>query len=126
MALDIEHQWGGDLSASSSGDLAGATGSAAITQRLLRRLLTNPNDYIWNLDYGAGLPKFVGTPSRSVEIEAIVRAQIMLEPTIARLPEPTIGISEPALTDMRSFQVDIQFSEASTGMQSRLSAPVSG
>jgi hypothetical protein len=53
---DIFHEWGSDLVVGSGGDLALATGSAIVSQRVRRRLLTNPGDYLWNLDKGADWP----------------------------------------------------------------------
>ncbi|MEE3500197.1 hypothetical protein [Acidiphilium acidophilum] len=47
--------FGGDLAIDAGGDLALAAGSALTEQRVLRRLLTNPGDYIWQLSFGAGL-----------------------------------------------------------------------
>ena len=52
---DINHLWGNDLAFSATGDLATADVPTLTQQRVLRRLLTNPGDYIWELDYGAGL-----------------------------------------------------------------------
>ena len=43
---DIFHEWGSDLVVGSGGDLALASGSAVVSQRVCRRLLTNPGDYI--------------------------------------------------------------------------------
>jgi hypothetical protein len=125
MILDIEHQWGGDLGTGSTGDLAVTTGSTAVTQRLLRRLLTNPGDYIWNLTYGAGLPGFVGAPTRTKEIEAVVRSQMALEAAIARVPQPVIDVSNQVSTEMGAFQIDIRYADALTGTQNVMSIPVS-
>ena len=73
---DIFHQWGSDLTVSSSGDLAISAGSDTVSQRVYRRLLTNPGDYIWNLDYGGGFAQFVGTPTNNTDIEAVIRTQL--------------------------------------------------
>ena len=55
---DISHQWGSDLSIGPTGDFALVSGAILGQQRVLRRLLTNPGDYIWHPDYGAGLAEF--------------------------------------------------------------------
>src|ERR1700739_2948205 len=89
---DLSHLWGSDLQVSPTGDLALATGTALTQQRILRRLLTNPGDYIWQLDYGAGLPRFVGTPGAAAGIQAVIRGQICLEPSVAQAPEPVIDV----------------------------------
>ena len=61
---DIFHEWGADLAAGSSGDIALASGTDLISQRVCRRLLTNAGDYLWNLEYGAGLAQFIGQPAK--------------------------------------------------------------
>ena len=88
--LDIFHNWGDDLAVGNSGDLALSSGSDTTNQRILRRLLTNPGDYIWNLDYGGGLGQFVGKPVRSKEIEGVIRTQLLEEAAIAASPAPRI------------------------------------
>ncbi len=75
---DIFHEWGGDLVVGSGGDLVLSVGSDMVSQRVLRRLLTNPGDYLWNLDYGGGLAQFVGTPTNSADIESTVRTKLAL------------------------------------------------
>ena len=47
---DLNHYIGGDLSASNTGDLSSAPGLLRSQQRILRRLLTNPGDYIFHPD----------------------------------------------------------------------------
>ena len=89
---DIFHEWGSDLSVGSRGDLALATAADAINQRVCRRLLTNAGEYLWNLDYGGGLAKFVGTPADTVEIEAVVRTQLSLETLVPNTPAPQINV----------------------------------
>ncbi len=87
---DIFLEWGGDLNVSSSGDLALTTGSAMINQRVCRRLITNPGDYLWNLTYGGGLAKFVGSPANSASIEAAVMTQLALELAVPATPAPQV------------------------------------
>jgi len=45
--VDVQHRWAGDLAVTATGDLAVVTGGPLGTERVLRRLLTNPADYIW-------------------------------------------------------------------------------
>lgn len=87
---DIFHEWGSDLMVGSGGDLALASGSAVVNQRVSRRLLTNPGDYIWNLDYGAGLAQFVGLPAKSADIEAVIANQLLLETAVPTTPAPQV------------------------------------
>lgn len=59
-------------------------------QRVLRRLLTTPGTYIWHLEYGAGLPQYVGQPGVPSAINAVIMSQMFLEDTVARDPLPTV------------------------------------
>ena len=87
---DLAHDFGADLAFGPTGDLALAQGPEAGRQRVLRRLLTNARDYVWHLDYGAGLASFVGQPAAALRIAAVVRAQIFREAAVARSPEPVV------------------------------------
>lgn len=89
---DLSHVIGGDLTIAPWGDLATVSGSALGQQRVLRRLLTNAGDYIWQLDYGAGLPAMVGTPADAAAMTGMVRHQIFLESAVARRPSPAIVV----------------------------------
>ncbi|HUN43480.1 MAG TPA: hypothetical protein VMU81_24560 [Acetobacteraceae bacterium] len=90
--VDIDHQWGSDLGFGPTGDIAIVSGSAMGQERVLRRLLTNPLDYIWQPAYGAGLAAFVGQPANTTRIKSVIRSQIFNESTVARDPEPTINV----------------------------------
>jgi hypothetical protein len=81
--FDLSHQWASDLSIGPTGDLALASGSMLGQQRVLRRLMTNPGDYIWQLGYGAGLGQFIGQPTNASQIQAVIRSQ--KQPWRARL-----------------------------------------
>ncbi len=109
---DIFHAFAGDLALSPTGDLATATGATLTQQRVLKRLLTNAGDYIWNPDYGAGLASFVGQPASTLRIAAIIRSQIFKEPTVARTPEPAIDIQ---LSPIGIVTVHIRYADATTG-----------
>jgi len=109
---DLSHEFGADLAAGPTGDLALATGVALGRQRVLRRLLTNPGDYIWQPDYGAGLGRFVGQPAAPERIRAVVRSQIFRERSVARSPEPVVEVQ--AGDDGRVF-VAIRYADADSG-----------
>jgi phage baseplate assembly protein W len=108
---DLAHDFGADLSFSPTGDLTLATGADAGRQRVLRRLLTNPGDDIWNLDYGAGLATFVGQPASGLRIEAVVRAQVFREAAVARSPELVIQTAEIGPSALR---LDLRYADATT------------
>jgi phage baseplate assembly protein W len=120
---DLSHQWGADLAVGPTGDLATADGSLLGQQRVLRRLLTNPGDYIWQLDYGAGLGRFIGKPVNAGQIQAAIRSQIFKETAVARTPEPTINVS---LGPAGVVAVDIRYVDATSGQTQILSFTVGG
>lgn len=121
--MDIWHQWGADLAVGPTGDLATVSGTLLGTQRVLRRLLTNPNDYIWQLAYGAGLARFVGQPTNTLQISAVIRAQIFQEAAVARSPEPVITVSGQTTG---AVYAGIRYVDGETGQTQVLSFSVSG
>ncbi len=114
--------WGGDLSATLTGDLELASGTTLGQQRVLRRLLTNPGDYIWHLQYGAGLAQFVGRPCNVADINATIRSQIFMETSVARLPEPIIEVQN---NHNGSVYVYIRYADTTTGATQILAFSVS-
>ncbi len=120
---DLAHQFGQDLSVGPSGDLAAASGTTLGQQRVLRRLLTNAADYIWNLSYGAGLGQFVGQPAAAERIRAVVRGQIFREAAVARTPEPVVDVQEgPAGT----ITVSVRYADADSAQTQTLSFTIGG
>jgi hypothetical protein len=89
---DLAHQFGSDLTANAMGDIALADGTFLGQQRVLKRLLTNPGDYIWHIGYGAGLARFVGLPANGARITAVARTQMLLEAVVARTPAPAVSV----------------------------------
>ena len=122
---DIAHQWGSDLTIGSTGDLTTVSGATLAQQRVLRRLLTNPGDYIWQLDYGAGLARFIGQPGNALQIRAIVRSQIFKEASVARTPEPVIDVSFGPAGATGTVYMHIRYVDADTGQTQLLSFSVS-
>lgn len=109
---DLAHVMGQDLSFGPTGDFALVDGADETTQRLLRRLLTNPHGYLWRSDYGAGLAAFVGQPAQETRIAAIARAQVFMEAAVAQVPAPVIGVtSYPDGT----VALDVSYADAGTG-----------
>ncbi len=87
---DLFLEWGADLVVGSGGDIALTSNPNMISQRVCRRLLTNPGDYLWNLGYGAGLAQFIGEPARSSKIEAVISSQLLLETAVPTSPAPQV------------------------------------
>ena len=118
---DISHTFGGDLSLSATGDLLCEDGDTLTQQRVLRRLLTNAGDYIWQLPYGAGLGQMVGLPAKQAAIENIIRSQIFAENAVAQVPAPVVTTT--VNTD-GTVNVKIIYADAVTGASSTLSFKV--
>lgn len=96
---DISHVYGQDLAVSPSGDLALVTKSDRTIQRIIRRLLTQPTDsngsaYPWQPEYGVGLGAKIGEALDTRAIAAAVRSQMLMEPTVQKVPSPTIKVVE--------------------------------
>jgi hypothetical protein len=87
---DVALPWGGDLTIGAAGDLLLVQAGALSQQRVLRRLLTNQNDYVWQPDYGAGLGQFVGATNAVQPAAGLVHAQILLEASVAPQPIPVV------------------------------------
>jgi len=90
---DLALNFGSDLSIGPTGDLALTDGSVLTEQRVLRRLLTNAGDYIWQLSYGAGLGQFVGRPGVVAAIAGLARAQMLQEAAVAVNPPPMVTVA---------------------------------
>ncbi|MBW4091065.1 MAG: hypothetical protein HIU82_08150 [Proteobacteria bacterium] len=121
---DLSHQWGADLAVGPTGDLAVTMGAALGQQRVLRRLLTNPGEYIWQPDYGAGLARFIGQPANRLQIQALIRSQIFKESAVARTPEPIIDVSISPGGAAGTVYVYIRYQDAGSGQTQVLSFSV--
>lgn len=93
---DASHIFGSDLALGATGDLLMADGVSESQQRVLRRLLTNPKDYLWQPDYGAGLPAYIGLPLDAAAMSALIKSQMYLERDVSHAPEPVVNLSEIA------------------------------
>lgn len=116
---DLWHVWGTDLTVNASGDLLSVAGTERGKQRVLRRLMTNPatadapGDYIFQPEYGAGLPRFIGQPVDPQKITAAILAQMLLEDAVASVPAPVVSVSRIG-TDNSAFSVAIAYNDAAT------------
>jgi len=110
------------LSVSPSVDLALADATTTGTQRIYRRLLTNPQlsdqsgnpisspDYTWEPTYGGGLARKVGSPGNASALKALIKGQMRLESVVAATPEPSISV----LQNGGLSSVTIQYTDANT------------
>ncbi len=105
--------FGQDLQLSGTGDLRLSSGADRSEQRIVRRLLTNPGDYCWHSNYGAGLPAYVGQ-ALSVDIydqiRSTITSQIFLEPSVSQNPAPEIQFQ----TIQNGLYTQINYNLAST------------
>ncbi len=108
---DLHLGWGGDLGVSATGDLVVVGRPGVGTERVLRRLLTNPGAYVWHARYGAGLGRFVGEPADAAGVQALIRAQMVLEGAVAQEPEPVVRVQADA---GGSLSVQIRYADADT------------
>ncbi len=120
---DVHLGWGGDLGTTATGDLAVVGGGPAGTERVLRRLLTNPGDYIWQKDYGAGLARFVGMPADSAAVAALIRVQMRREPAVAAEPEPVIEVQAEL---PGTLSVQVRYADAETAETRTLNIQLPG
>ena len=90
--MDASHYFTGDLGLGATGDLLVAGGLVESEQRVLRRLLTNPGDYPWQLRYGAGLPSYIGATLDAAAMTSLTTSQMYLEPGVAHNPQPAIAL----------------------------------
>lgn len=109
--------FGNDLLVSATGDLLPIDGSTKGQQRILRRLLTNPGDYLWQPTYGAGLGVYIGKITDMRKIVALIRGQILLEAAVAKNPEPVISAAPIA----NGIAVKISYNDAASGAPQVLS-----
>jgi hypothetical protein len=118
---DLALQFGGDLSVSVTGDISVSDGMALTQERVMRRLLTNSGDYIWQLRYGAGLGQFVGVPAASGSIIGITKSQLSLESAVAVSPAPSVTVES---ANDGTVTLMLRYTDAPTGQSSVLSFSV--
>jgi phage baseplate assembly protein W len=121
--FDLSLTFSGDLVLSATGDLATVDGSDRSQQRVLRRLLTNPGDYIWQPPYGAGLAQFIGQPIAAQRIAAVARAQMLKEAAVSRSPAPVVNAT--VATD-GTATLNVQYTDSTTQAPVVLTVPVGG
>jgi hypothetical protein len=120
---DAWHQFGGDLMVGPTGDIACADGALEGQQRVLRRLLTNPGDYIWAPAYGAGLGLFVGQPAEAAQIEAVIRGQMFKEAAVSAQPEPVVAVTDDGTG---AVYAQVLYADAASGATQALSFTTGG
>ena len=106
---DISHVWGNDLIIDDCGDILWANGTTEVSQRLVRRFLTNPitfnaqgkvlikPDYIFEPTYGGGARTYVDalySPTLAASVQRRLLDQIAEEPLVAATPAPVVQVGQ--------------------------------
>jgi hypothetical protein len=114
---DLYHLWGNDISLSSTGDLLLVQGSEKGRQRIIRRLCSNPateeahGDLIFDGDYGAGLPRRVGSTNSPMTIGTVARHQLHSEAAVSQEPPPQVRV----IPFFGGMTVHITYADSETG-----------
>lgn len=111
---DLAHTWGQDIEIDSSGDLRLVRSSDLTRERVIRRLLTSPGDYIWSLSYGAGLSRIIGTPVDTRAVEAMIRLQMRSEQSVQTSPPPVVKKAGDTRQNSDTLALSIQYVESGT------------
>ncbi len=117
---DIDLEWRGDLSLNHQGDLASVMLSKLTHQRVLRRLLTAPGDYLWAATYGAGLGQLVGKPIDIRAVEAMIRLQLMHEASVAPTPAPRVRTASEGSSGNNEYVISITYAEDQSDTEKHL------
>lgn len=123
MRMDLSHDIGGDLLLDAGSGLAMVGADDWVRQRILRRLLTNPGDYIWDVGYGGGLRREIGDVVVGGRISASIRRQLQLETAIAASPAPQVSVNDPGTG---TIDTTITYASAADGRMSRVAVTVGG
>jgi hypothetical protein len=94
-----------------TGSITPSSATVEGEQRVLRRLLTSPGTYIWHVEYGAGLPQYVGQPAAPSAINSLIVSQMFLEDSVARDPLPTVHTRKI----VNGINVDIKYADNRVG-----------
>lgn len=106
--------WGSDLSVGPTGDIGVVSIQADVQQRIIRRLLTNPYDYVWHTDYGGGVGRYVGEPYSGSFIEGTILSQLQFEALVAVSPPPRVQTNQSLTGPLSTTSVTIQYQIAGT------------
>ena len=126
---DLDHFWGGDLSLSSTRDLASVEGAPRGEQRIIRRLCSNGSDalnqpvgeYVFHPNYGGGFPRLVGEPGVTGRAEGIAREQMLKEAAVVQSPPPSVNVSQDVIG---TLTVGIGYVDAATRQSRNLNFDV--
>lgn len=117
---DIDHMFGEDVGITATGDIAVVAKADRTIQRVIRRLLTpqttpKSSAYPWQPEYGAGLAAKIGETLEPRAIRAIVLSQMLLEPSVAKIPAPAVIVTPIETT---GATIDVTYTDQSGTPQS--------
>jgi hypothetical protein len=122
----ISALWGGDLRIGPTGDILAIPAGSEVDQRLIRRLLTNSGDYIWNIAYGGGLGEYVGKPFSPEVLQDVILQQMKLETSIQQDPQPIVVVAETSPTDLNTISVSISYKPTGFEVTNTMPLSISG
>lgn len=115
--IGLSHIFGNDLLLE-AGALQTVSGTELTRQALLRRLLTVAGDYVWQLDYGVGLPLMVGQVIAPEAMESVIRVQVQADAGVDSSQAVNVQIEDRGNGVCRC---DISYVDAGSGQQQQLS-----
>lgn len=115
--MDFSHQFGEDLQLAEDGTLGVASGTLVIRQSVVRRLCTNPADYLWHLGYGAGLPARIGMPIGETEVRGLIFSQLRQEAGIDQNRAVNVILTELGIG---IYRCAIAYTDLGEGAQTEL------
>lgn len=121
--MDISHLCGYDLTIDATGGLATVDGPDVGQQRVLHRLLTNRTGYLWHLEYGAGLPTYIGQPVVTSTLKAVITSQMALERAVQQSPPPIVAVEDDRTGVVTA---SIKYVDADTNLTSFIVIPLTG
>lgn len=106
---DVSQEYGEDIQLSNTGDLALVGGNDRGQQRLVRRYLTNPGGYLFHPLYGGGVLADIGSTQDPNKIGATLRAQTLLEDSVAPTPAPVVTVNPQPTGEL---DVTVQYTDS--------------
>lgn len=112
---DVDHTFGEDIGVTATGDIALVSKAERTIQRVIRRLLTPvttqvSSAYPWEPDYGAGLADEIGETVDIRKTRGIVLSQMLMEPSVAKIPAPTVTVTPLNVNDTA---IDVNYTDQS-------------
>jgi phage baseplate assembly protein W len=108
---------GHDRVVTPGGDWKLTSGDEALRQSLIRRLLTDPGEWVTVPDYGVGARRFVKaklTQSSRDELKSRIRAQFLRDPRVEKISQVVIEGTEGMLRILVSVQSRLRAEQAAS------------